>query len=471
MKPFSSPGRFSRLASAALGLLLLLVFSGCLEQVCVWSPDGRRAAILNTHTRALHLCDVDGQLSPPLVPDVYRVAWLGDSQRLVLARRHPETHWPALARALGETRAAALVARAEAAWQKLQAGTRWTGLGSTGGLFASSDPDWTLAGLFLRQRYGDAFLAKLDAGERHAVTTAAVDIHELVMARIDADRIVTGTQLFEGVDDLIDLRVAPGDRAVAFTAEFKEGSAKDGRLWVAAVDTSTPQLVAERVAAYPDWTADGRSLVYAQASGPSNGDDLRLGTLVRREVLDAQGRLRIAADPEYLAGWVFSDQSRVRCLRDGRILFNAAEFSLPIAAADYGEQHEQLFALDPAHQSTLVRLVPRKQEENLPKSLAFFEPSPDERQVLVGDLNGRVALLTLATGEVQTIQPPSKETIQGAPAWRAAGEFTYTRFSPPKDGARPPRAAEIVLRRGEHETVLSRDWPDEQVNALVSDHR
>lgn len=423
MKTPSTQKRILRIALAPLALTLLLL-AGCLEQVYVWSPDGKRAAVLNLGKDGLMLCDADGKLSPPLVPDVFRVAWLSDSQRLVLARKHSESKWTPLARAMGQPRAAALVAQAEVAWQKLQTGAGWGGVGGVAGLFADRDPDWNLVCIYLRERYGEALRAKLDPGQWDDVAKKTADIQELVMARIDGEKIVPGTQLYEGIDEIADFRVSPGDKAVAFVAELAEGKFKDGRLWLVPIDASTPELVANRVAAYPDWTADARSLVYVQASGANSSDDLRLGTLVQREVLDAAGRIQLKSEQKDLAGWIFSDQCRVRCLRDGRILFNAAEISLPLAAEDYGDQHEQLFALDPARQATLVRMIPRKHQENMPKALTFFEVSPDERQVLFGDFNGNVSQLTLATGNVRQIQGGTEDRLQGAPVWRTNGEFT-----------------------------------------------
>ena len=452
-------------------VLALLLIAGCLEQVCVWSPDGKRAAIINLNKGGMMLCDADGTLSAPLVPDVFRVAWLSDSQRLVLARSHKETKWTPLARAMGQPRAAALVAQAEVAWQKLQTGAGWGGVAA---LFADRDPDWRFVCIYLHERYGEALRAKLDPGEWDALTKVTPEIQELVMARIDGEKIVTGTQLYEGIDAISDFRVSPGDKAVAFVAELAQGKSKDGRLWVVRVDTSTPELVAERVAGYPDWTADARSLAYVQASGASSSDDLRLGTLVQREVLDPAGKIQIKSERKDLAGLLFSDQTRVRCLRDGRILFNAAEITLPLTADDYEDEHEQLFALDPAHQATLVRMIPRKQQENLPKGLTFFEVSPGERQVLFGDFTGNIGVLPLATGTVQQFQEPAKDSLQGAPVWRSDGEFTYTRRTPEKEGKKPARAAEVVLGTEEKdghykEKVLSQTWPDAMVNELFSE--
>jgi hypothetical protein len=458
------------LASVALALLLL---TGCLEQHLLWSPDGKRAAVIDKDS-GLFLCDIDGKLSPPLVPDVFRVAWLSDSQQLILARKHSESKWTPIARAMGQQSAAALVAQADAFWQKLQTGTQWSSLWRVPGMWERRERDEGLIKIYLHERYGESLHVKLDAGDWDNVAQQTANIYELVMARIDGDTIITGTQLHEGIDEISDCRVSPGDKAVAFVTQMAQDKDEDGRLWVVQVNTSTPVLVAERVAFFPDWTADARSLVYLQSSGASATDDLRLGTLVQRKVLNPEGKIEIESDRKELGGWIFSSLCRIRCLRDGRIVFNAAEITLPVAAEDFGDQREQLFALDLARQSTLVRLIPRKHESKLPQSLAFFEVSPDEQQVLCGWVDGTVGVITLATGELKEVQEAGENSVQGAPVWRKAGEFTYTRRTGAKDGKKPARAVEVVLGTEEKdghykETVLSQTWPDAMLNALVSE--
>jgi hypothetical protein len=143
--------RRATLTLAAVGCLLL---GGCLEQCVVWAPDGQRAAVLVGD--GLHLCDVGGKLTDTLVPDVYRVAWLSDSQQLVLARTRQESTWSPVAKALGPDDAATIVTKAEAVWQKLQTGTSWSDVTPMFG----GDRDANLVQVFLRERYGDAFKAK-----------------------------------------------------------------------------------------------------------------------------------------------------------------------------------------------------------------------------------------------------------------------------------------------------------------------
>jgi hypothetical protein len=464
--------RWLRVALMPVALAILLL-SGCLEQHLLWSPDGKRAAVIDKDG-GLFLCDADGKLSPPLVPDVFRVAWLSDSQQLILARKHSEAKWTPIAQAMGQPRAEALVKEAEAFWQKLQTGATWGSLWKSRGMFEGRDRGEVLIEIYLHERYGEALHAKLDADQWKSVTDRTADIYDLAMAKIDGDKIITGTQLYEGIDEIADIRVSPGDKAVAFVTQIAPDKDEGDRLWVVPVNASTPVLVAERVAFFPDWTADARSLVYLQSSGASAKDDLRLGTLVQRGVLDAKGKIELQTDQKELAGWFFSPFCRIRCLRDGRILFDTIELTLPVAAEDYGDQHEQLFALDLARQSTLVRLIPRKHEKKLPETLSFFEVSPDERQVLCGWIDGTVCVVTLATGEMKEVQEAAKDTLQGAPVWRKDGEFTYTRRAEAKDGKKSARGVEVVLatadKDGNYEQkVLSQSWPDAMVNALNSE--
>jgi hypothetical protein len=291
--------------------------------------------------------------------------------------------------------------------------------------------------------------------------------HELLMARIVGDKIQLGTTLHEGLAEIQDIRIAPGDRAVAFTEEATPGSDKESRLMLARINGTGAVLVAERTSLFADWTADGRSLVYVQAlGGGAKKDDLRLASLVCREVLDDHAQINVAEKAEDLAGLMYSNTARVRCLRDGRILFNAVEFNLPVANKDADAEREKLFALDVARQATLVRMIPRDNEKHMPGVLAFFEVSPDEKQVLVGGYEGEVSVLTLATGEVQQVQEAGEYNLMAAPVWRKDGEITYAKRNPEVDGKKPDRKAEIVLRKGDDVKVLSQSWSSDMLEQV-----
>lgn len=446
-----------RRALLAMAALCVMSLTGCLEQLLVWSPDGQRAVVLAQGK--LYLTDATGKLSPELAGNVRRVAWLGDSQRLVLATAQGISEWKAIAQELGPAKAQEVAVAAEAVWKNLQAGMPWQEAEKQ-----SEVHDGDVLGIYLRERHGTDLPSKVDAEAWEQIKKSEAALCRLVAARIEGDKIVLGTVLHHGLGQYREIRLAAGGKAVAFVVETPLVKTEDWRLFVTPIDAAQPVEVARHVAFSPDWTADGGALVYVQGTAAAETDHKNpmpgLGALVVQKITSADGKVATDGNPEALVGCIFSSRTRVRCLRDGRVLFNAAEVSLPIAKADFGSEHDLLFAVDAARQSTLVRLIPRPHEQQVSTDLAFFEVSPDERRVLFGTFKGAVSVLTLATGEVQQIQAAG-EDLQGAPQWRNAEEFSYVRRRQAKPGEKPEREWDLVLRRGEQETVLSRDWPAE----------
>lgn len=137
-----------------------------------------------------------------------------------------------------------------------------------------------------------------------------------------------------------------------------------------------------------------------------------------------------------------------------------------MAASDAQAEREQLFALDQARQTTLVRLIPRRAADELPAVLAFFEVSPDESQVLFGGMDGEVCVFTLANAAVEVVQAKG-DGLQGAPTWHPSGALSYLRRNPEVNGQKPDRKAELILRREKEEAVLSRMWTDDVSNGVV----
>ncbi len=307
-------------------------------------------------------------------------------------------------------------------------------------------------------------VAWLSDSQRLAVVTYDSTGVRLAIARINGEELTAGPSLYSDSTAVLDIRIAPGDAHLAFTIE-NESDAAD--LLVAPCDGSAPPaVVSQRAAAFPDWSPDGRALVYFKGGGKS--DEASLGTLVRRGVVNENGKVELSREPVHLAGvliFPLAHAPQVRCLKDGRVVFNAAEFDLPLAPDDIEGTREQLFAVETARQPTLVRLMTRQAQQELPTSLRF-EVSPDERQVLFGTPEGSVHVLTLATGKVQEVQPSAEEKgkmdVAVTPVWRRAGQFTYVKRL--SSGDRP---AEVILREGEQEIVLSKDWSSEFIKQLV----
>jgi hypothetical protein len=448
--PFPTGPRFQLSAAALLGGLAL---GGCLEKRLVWSPDGSRAAVVAKD--GLRLCGPDGALSGLLAPGVYLAAWAGDAQHMVLAQHGDLNDSASIASALGQARAEAIAAKAENIWRQLKAGRPPDDVGKDEG------SDITAEIVFLRERHGSDLPALLGK-QWDDIAKQPATLSFLVAARVSGDRLEMGPVLYRETAEITEIRPSPGGRFVAFTVGIDPNPQDDFRILAAPVDGSAPAaLVAEHTAAFPDWMADGRGLAYLQASGGGAEDDLRLGALVQRPILDAAGRIHPAgvAREQEQVGLILHPLSRVRCLMDGRVIFDAMEFHLPIPKIDQPGE-EQLFVLTPGKKPEVRPLISLAQRKRIGINLlSFFEVSPDETQVLVGGGSGEVWLVNPAADRVVQFSG-ALAGIEHAisPEWRGAGEFTYERAFPADPASKTPRA-EVVLHRLDGDTVLSRTWP------------
>ncbi len=462
-------------ACLALGLCLL---AGCLEDRLVWSPDGRVALVIAAAEDGdggggAYLCDALGHLSPLLVPHVYQAAWLGDSQRVILARTREIQSTAELAAALGPARAQAIADKAELDWQRIQTGESLEQLSEEAAKLG--DADLLAEVLYLRERHDSALQRRF--GEDWRQTQAIpIQLHSLVLAKVDQDRVVLETTLRVDTTQIADLRPSPDDRAIAFTCGSPIQSGALQQLLVIPADGSGPAVVAAAHAGrYPDWSPDSRALVFLQ-SDSAGGDDLHLGTLARQEVALAGGRVALAGKRKDLAEVVFDASDRVRCLRDGRVLFAAPDVHFPGPASANG-RHEQLFAVDLAGDEPVAPLIPKDRRADLPPVLAAFAVSPDEKQILLSSDSGDLQVLTLRSGKVEQLAGAlNSGGHYPAAAWRKAGEFTYSAkisLATGKPALASDRATRnaIILRHGDEETVLSRAWTDEEVRRFLPDDK
>lgn len=450
----SPPLRSFRTAVTGVLACALTLLAGCLHEKLAWSPDGSRAAVITSE--GLYLSDAAGTLSPLLVPGAYQAAWCADSQRLVVARKRPVPTYKELAQLLGAERTRALATKAEAVWQP------WDALPDTveHSPDIKVDSDSGAIALYLREHHRDRLKVKL-AKDWKEVESMSADWHSLQVVRIDGEALQVEATLVEGLAPVSQIRPSPKVAVVAFVSnlELSPISDESNQLYLAPLDASKPPvLIAGQTSGFPDWTSTGRTLLtFRSASRALGSDELRLGTLSAFPVVDADGRIAAELKADDLAGLIFHDASRVRSLRDGRALFNAAEFNLPLAT-DERDIRDEFFVIDPAAHR-VSRLLPTAVLAPLPKSLAHFELSPDETQILVGDDNGKVWLITLTEPKVETVCEGFGKGDSIAPVWRGPGDFTYRKPAAPRH--------DLIQRTGGKETVLSRTWPAEVLIHLV----
>jgi hypothetical protein len=445
-------------ASAAIAGLC-----GCLpEKRVAWSPDGRWAAVRAGD--GLHLCDSSGKLSERLAENVGGMDWFPDSRHLlVTATEHAKT-WAELIPLLDPSRVQALTELGEQLlvdmrtyegdWDafKPRAIEKQTGgVGAAALVYARDHADAKL-----RERLGEkwADAQKLEA----AVGTLRVaEVHEGTLS--------FGPVLVRSIDGLSEPRVSPDGRRAAYLSPLP-GDNSPVQLFALALEPgATPQAIAEYTSQFCDWSPDGRYLVYAAASpgAAGGGKEMHLGVIARRQIVDEQGQMPAKLpDAEDLAGILFQQETKVVCLRDGRILFAGLEAYLPCTTKDM-PQTVGLFALDPERQPTITRLVPRQSAADLADLLPLFDVSPDQRRVCLPAGNGRVVVLTLATGDALEIAADKQvDELRTLPTWRSNDELCLNYGPEPEN---PGARSEISLAKinWEEKSVniraLSGDWP------------
>jgi len=444
--------------------LILVVFTlcGCIPRRLFWSPDGQRAAIVAED--GLRLCDAAGKLSEVVAKDVDLVAWLPDSRRLIAARRTEAATWKEAAVALSPERQEALVKLADPLREEVLAYSGdWDKFKPkvTGEM---SDGEVAALILYVRDHRAQGLPEKL--GEKwKEVEKATAGVYLLQIYEVSEAGAVAGQVLARTLDGVGELRVSPDGQAVACVLSISGGKQAVFRLSVLSTGGGGAlRTVAEPVALFPDWTTDGRGLVYGSTpTRPVEGSDsLQLGTVAQRRVCDESGELlKEFAAPEDLVGVVFAPQMKIRCLPDGRVLFSAMEVTLPSTSRDM-PQRASLFSIDPGRRPTVARVIPRDTEANLPDGLAagYFEVSPDATRIAVAETgHANVSVLTLATGAFEAVVTQADTELKSIPAWRTSQELSL--FVPPKSPWGSANRYEVVLWSGPDKArCLSRDWPD-----------
>jgi hypothetical protein len=238
--------------------------------------------------------------------------------------------------------------------------------------------------------------------------------------------------------------------------------------WFLTDGSAPPQLVANNtrpIVPIGRWTVI--LCVYIHAiNEAASGDQIYLGSLTRRGILNAAGKIEIQTNADDLAGLLFDANNKVRCLSDGRIIFAAADLHLPCTALDMPQQ-PQLFALDPEREAGVIPLIPRSVQGSLPAKSDYYEPSPDGKRIAISGEKGAVVVLTLATGALDTVQAAGKgdtTTNNGNVTMTVTRDTVQVARNGDTVSVPAWRSAERIVLRFQHQRPAGASGPLEQRN-------
>ena len=461
-----------------IGALLTLTLSGCyeLERKVTWSSDGKTAAVIGTD--GLRLCEIDGEFSDVLVNGARLAEWvdIGGQEHLVALRYRSVDSWQAIEKQIVEPLRTALVAEGDAVVEKLRTGAKWREqFGDLSGFnrssdWATNDPWEQATKLYVLAQLSEQEWKKVgkevEAEELRARFGEIVVYPKLTGFLLGEPKSIS--RAFIGSFD--ELRISPtGDHAAFVIAADTPANG----LWIVALDgeqvkePTELRIEAGKVGFFPDWTPDGRSLVYTKPDRTGADDsaaEVSLGHLVSRQVIGEAGELLKDGAEERKAWLLFYEHGRVRCLSDGRILCSAIEANFPVTDADL-PQSDQLYQFDPARSATLTRVLPAQTLASLPDMVALYEVSPDGRNLVVADSEmSQVFMVDIASGELNSLQEEDLSDISWMPSWTPDGQLCFRGRLPvePAEGESPTKEpVEVLLWDGENYQAISKDWPDD----------
>lgn len=458
------------------------ILSGCVPKNYEWSPDGQWMTVIGHD--GLSFADADGKPAPGMIKDVKSATWFGDSKRLLVCRQIDVATWDALTHYLTPEQSSAIADAAglvhDAAlkfdWQNADPKNAWGDLvksialhtGNTKRDYGVLDSPLDLAvGLYLRDHADAALQQKVPPRYWLDLVQLTQPIKSVEVYGFDPAGPKLAVTLMQTAWDVRELRVSPNGNAAIIVTQGqmadswkREEQADD--LWIAPTDGGHAAIkIASLTARYPDWSIDGRDILFVRTP-VEPGKQATLGTLSRVQVIGDDGSIVISPKPpEDLVGLLYSELSRARCLKDGRILFASAPVTLPATTGDMPSR-PLIFSLNPDTGSTVSCLITKQAAQEVGDAAQYFEVSPDDARVSIPDGSGRVMVLELANGEVTTVQDQpvimdnnNKGSLTTIPVWRSPDELT---FAAPGDqkGSTKIMLWSISKNSGK---VLSAGWP------------
>jgi hypothetical protein len=454
-----------------ISIAIALLVAGCVPKRYEWSPDGKWMTVISD--AGLRFADAQGNLLPGTIEGVSVATWFPDSKRVLVARTINEKTWDALTPYLSSDQARTIADAGQFAtdflmtyeWNAQNPGT-WDNFSDAlkrQEQQVKRDPRemdaYGLAiGVYVRDHADNALREKIPPARWKELEDLVQPVTFIQIYNVDIAGATAGRTLMTTLKGVNELRVSPTGRAVLAVTDGQNDHVY--QIWAMSADTqAAPLLVSDAANWYPDFSPDGRTIIFTRAITPAMGsEDMQLGSLCRATVIgDDSALLKQVNASQDLVALMYSSLTRIRCLKDGRIIFATANVTLPATSGDM-PQHAELFVLYPGKQQTVSRLLSADAAAKMGDCPQYFEVSPDETFLSIPSKSGSVTVVNLATGTVMVVQDKPIENqnlgLMTVPAWRIGNELTM--IAPGKSGH---PAVTLWSASTNQMRTLSTDWP------------
>jgi dipeptidyl aminopeptidase/acylaminoacyl peptidase len=285
-------------------------------------------------------------------------------------------------------------------------------------------------------------------------------VNELCLVKL-RDNQVEGAPLplVRSIQPLVLPKLSPKFSAIAYWRGFE--NEETASLEVSTLDGKSRLQVSPSKNAVAEWTADGRSLVFAAAVSE---EDVMFQSIRKAEVLQESGKPVEKIETTDLAVAIVINPFRLCALPDGRILFASQPATLPAPSKSF-EPAPRLYLISADGKSVdAVNTAPG----DLPTNLSFFAASPDGKKVAVVESDtDAVAVVELATGKTQIVSPAHPNwRCRTMPAWKSATELTFAAIDGP--GGKPKW---MLWSQGKELRPISDKWPVETTSVWLEEKK
>ncbi|MBX9666843.1 MAG: hypothetical protein K2X93_04455 [Candidatus Obscuribacterales bacterium] len=452
-------------------LMAIIGLASCSDPRRVaWSPDGSVAAVIAGD--GLRFCDAEGSLGQPAAPSVELVCWFSDSRRIMVVEYEPVLKWSQVVELepADDVRITLETAKKMLAEAKLHKG-HWKEFEKA----ISKLPHAREAVLYLRDNKDKEMSATDDGGTWAQIKkNVAVGVHRVCSYNVENKSLSGRKQIYLTMRDVKEIRMSPKSNALLLVSHQESGDDAPYTLMHITIDSGKVRTISGIAAMYPDWSKDGTQIFYIEADLPSkalNGLDTSLiplfGSLHALPVDPSTEHVIEKAENKVLSHVFFSENSRIRCLADGSLVFSSLPITLPVGDSQV-THHQTLFQIRPGQNALVVPMVPPDVGQDVnADAVEYFEVSSDGKHILIPGTSNGVSIYSVLNGAAVRIDGKGfdgTKRLTFSPSFRNADEVCLG-MAPVEDSDKKVKKdvkSEVVLWSisKDSATSLSKTWPE-----------